>query len=234
MSNWSYDDWPRGETVDTYGDIQVADPYRWAEDPDAPMTVDFVTKQNAISRPYLDSFAQRDKFKARSDTFWIHLQYSFDVASNATTLTYLLSFMCSRMSLAQSMNSRISHYPCICLDLLKCTTAKNLAALSSEDNTISTITTVGCKISMYCTSKTASTLPHKCFWCASAFLWHCFTAFSAMCCGNLCWGCIVMCNLHVETSDLCILILNAVSAVSYLGVPAHHNLWPHVLFMCIS
>ncbi|KIH65104.1 hypothetical protein ANCDUO_04573 [Ancylostoma duodenale] len=47
----------RNETiVDSFSGtkvLQVADPYRWLEDPDAPETRQFVSELNAISEPFL-------------------------------------------------------------------------------------------------------------------------------------------------------------------------------------
>ena len=39
----------------TQPDIQVADPYKWMEDPDSTETAEFVTQQNAVSQPYINS-----------------------------------------------------------------------------------------------------------------------------------------------------------------------------------
>ena len=52
--------------VDRYGDssspIEVKDPYRWLEDPDADETTEFVRQQNEISQKFLDEIPFREKF----------------------------------------------------------------------------------------------------------------------------------------------------------------------------
>ena len=45
--------------------ICIADPYRYLEDPDSEETVAFVDSQNKITRPYLASIPEREKFHAR-------------------------------------------------------------------------------------------------------------------------------------------------------------------------
>ncbi|HTD33495.1 MAG TPA: prolyl oligopeptidase family serine peptidase, partial [Candidatus Elarobacter sp.] len=50
---------PRGNVVDTYFGTQVADPYRWMEDVDAPQTVAWVKAEGDLTRSYLDAIPQR-------------------------------------------------------------------------------------------------------------------------------------------------------------------------------
>jgi prolyl oligopeptidase len=50
---------PRGNVVDTYFGTQVADPYRWMEDVDAPQTVAWVKSEGDLTRSYLDAIPQR-------------------------------------------------------------------------------------------------------------------------------------------------------------------------------
>ena len=54
--------------------ICIADPYRYLEDPDSEETVAFVDSQNKITRPYLDSIPEREKFHARYVTHTAQLK----------------------------------------------------------------------------------------------------------------------------------------------------------------
>jgi prolyl oligopeptidase len=52
----------RGDVVETLHGQQIADPYRWLEDPDDPETVDWVERQNTVSEAYLASLPERPWF----------------------------------------------------------------------------------------------------------------------------------------------------------------------------
>ena len=52
----------RGEVVETLHGHQVADPYRWLEDPDSEETAAWVRAQNEASRAHLDALASRPWF----------------------------------------------------------------------------------------------------------------------------------------------------------------------------
>ncbi len=63
---WKYPSVRRDGTVkEDYGGTEVADPYRWLEDPDGEETRAFVKAQNDISEPYLASCPAREKFHMR-------------------------------------------------------------------------------------------------------------------------------------------------------------------------
>jgi prolyl oligopeptidase len=68
----------KGTAVDTYHGVQVADPYRWLEDPKDPAVVTWTEGQAAASRAFLDGLGQakavREQvtaiFKARSVSYF--------------------------------------------------------------------------------------------------------------------------------------------------------------------
>src|SRR4051812_46646816 len=51
----SYPETRAVDHVDTYHGTEVADPYRWLEDLDAPDTAAWVAAQNAVTMPYLEA-----------------------------------------------------------------------------------------------------------------------------------------------------------------------------------
>lgn len=52
----------RDDLVETLHGRQIADPYRWLEDPDDPETVDWVRRQNEVTEAYLESLPERAWF----------------------------------------------------------------------------------------------------------------------------------------------------------------------------
>lgn len=52
----------RGDVVETLHGRQIADPYRWLEDPDSPETRAWVARQNAGTRAHLDDLPALDYF----------------------------------------------------------------------------------------------------------------------------------------------------------------------------
>jgi prolyl oligopeptidase len=60
----------KGDTVDSYFESEVADPYRWLEDDRGEATADWVQAQNAVTFSYLDQIPYRDALQARLETLW--------------------------------------------------------------------------------------------------------------------------------------------------------------------
>lgn len=64
----------RSDHVDTYkntqGEVKVADPYRWLEDPDSPESRTWIEAQNELTRSVLDSADGSDQNRARLTELW--------------------------------------------------------------------------------------------------------------------------------------------------------------------
>lgn len=56
--------------VDTYHGTEVADPYRWLEDPDSPETRAWVEAENKVTFAYLESIPQRETIRKRITELW--------------------------------------------------------------------------------------------------------------------------------------------------------------------
>lgn len=64
-----------GDVTETLHGEQVADPYRWLEDPAAPATRDWVDQQNALFDRYIQQCPQRGRFRARLEQLWNHERF---------------------------------------------------------------------------------------------------------------------------------------------------------------
>jgi prolyl oligopeptidase len=65
----------RGDVVDTYHGVEVADPYRWLEDPDSPESRAWIVAQNELTFGYLEGIAQRAELRRRIETRWNYERY---------------------------------------------------------------------------------------------------------------------------------------------------------------
>ena len=66
----NYPETKKVDTVNTYFDTQVKDPYRWLEDDRSKETENWVKSQNKITFAYLDSIPYRDQLKKRLSNLW--------------------------------------------------------------------------------------------------------------------------------------------------------------------
>lgn len=55
---------------------QVADPYRWLEDPDSDETKEFVEQQNKVAQPFLEECDQWTKINKKLTTLWNYPKYN--------------------------------------------------------------------------------------------------------------------------------------------------------------
>ena len=65
-----YPETHRGEQVDTYFGVEVADPYRWLEDDKSDQVAEWVTAQNEVTFDYLDKIPFRESIKERLSSLW--------------------------------------------------------------------------------------------------------------------------------------------------------------------
>ena len=54
-----YPESQRIDHVDTYHGTEVADPYRWLEELDSPMTAAWVESENTVADPFLEAIPSR-------------------------------------------------------------------------------------------------------------------------------------------------------------------------------
>lgn len=58
------------DCVETYHGVEVADPYRWLEDPDAADTREWIDAQNRLTFGYLEDIPERESIKQRLTQLW--------------------------------------------------------------------------------------------------------------------------------------------------------------------
>jgi prolyl oligopeptidase len=61
--------------VDHYHSVEIADPYRWLEDDNAPETEAWVEAQNKVTFGYLDTIPERDAIRERVTKLWNYERY---------------------------------------------------------------------------------------------------------------------------------------------------------------
>lgn len=66
----TYPETKKVDTVDTYFDTEVKDPYRWLEDDMSEETGDWVEDQNKVTFGYLDKIPYRSELKNRLEKLW--------------------------------------------------------------------------------------------------------------------------------------------------------------------
>lgn len=64
------------EQVDDFHGVNVADPYRWLENPDSAETKAWIEAQNHLTFGYLEQIPQRDRIKQRLTNLWDFEKYS--------------------------------------------------------------------------------------------------------------------------------------------------------------
>ena len=79
MAHAAYPEVTRGNQVDTYHGVRVADPYRWMEALDSEQTRAYIEAENALSEPYLEAIPARARIKERLTQLWNYERYDVPV-----------------------------------------------------------------------------------------------------------------------------------------------------------
>lgn len=70
VADIQYPETKKGDVVDTYFEVEVADPYRWLEDDRSEETAAWVTAQNEVTYGYLAQIPFRDQLKKQMEEAW--------------------------------------------------------------------------------------------------------------------------------------------------------------------
>ncbi|MCG8419257.1 MAG: prolyl oligopeptidase family serine peptidase [Proteobacteria bacterium] len=71
----AYPDVRRGEVIDDYHGVKVADPYRWLENADSDEVKAWIAAQNHITFGFLDRIPARESIRKRLTELWDHEKY---------------------------------------------------------------------------------------------------------------------------------------------------------------
>ncbi|MHC4743699.1 MAG: prolyl oligopeptidase family serine peptidase [Planctomycetota bacterium] len=66
----------KGSVVDVYHGTEVADPYRWLEEPDSPETQGWVAEQNKLTAAFLADVPEREQIETRLTELMNYARYS--------------------------------------------------------------------------------------------------------------------------------------------------------------
>ena len=75
MTSLNYPETQQVNQIDIYHGVEVADPYRWLEDPDSAETKAWVEDQNKVTFSYLSQITQREEIKTRLTQVWDYEKY---------------------------------------------------------------------------------------------------------------------------------------------------------------
>jgi len=65
----------KGDVVETQFGVEVADPYRWLEDPDAPESREWIDAENEITFGWLEEIRERNDIRDRITELWDYEKY---------------------------------------------------------------------------------------------------------------------------------------------------------------
>ncbi len=71
----TYPEAKRSDVTDVYFGVEVADPYRWLEDPNSAETAEWVIAQNNLTNAHLDAIPFRSALRSRFEAIWNFPRY---------------------------------------------------------------------------------------------------------------------------------------------------------------
>jgi peptidase S9A prolyl oligopeptidase domain protein beta-propeller len=84
----NYPETKKGDVVDSYFDVQVADPYRWLEDDRSAETAAWVKAQNEFTAKYLQQIPYRETIKKQLEELWNYEKVGLPFNEGAYTYYY--------------------------------------------------------------------------------------------------------------------------------------------------
>jgi prolyl oligopeptidase len=73
----------KGDVVDDYNNVKVADPYRWLEDANSDKTAAWVKSENAVTSAFLSKISDRPTIKARLKALWNYERCGVPIKKNS-------------------------------------------------------------------------------------------------------------------------------------------------------
>jgi prolyl oligopeptidase len=83
-----YPETPKGDVVDNYFGVDVADPYRWLEDDKSEQVAQWVEAQNKVTFGYLDEIPFREAIKDRLNNLWDYSAKTSPFIRGGKTFSY--------------------------------------------------------------------------------------------------------------------------------------------------
>ena len=73
--SFTYPQARKSDQIDNYHGTEVADPYRWLEDPDSPESRTWIEAENALAFDFLEKIPSRKQIEERLTTLWNYERY---------------------------------------------------------------------------------------------------------------------------------------------------------------
>src|SRR5688572_30836446 len=115
----------RGPVIESYHGVDIADPYRWLENPDAPETREWIKAQNELTFGYLANLANRANIGDRLNTVWNYPKFSAPIKARNRYFTLENSGLLNQPVLY--VRQEIDGEPAVVLDMNSASTDGTVA-----------------------------------------------------------------------------------------------------------